>query len=113
LNAVNQIRSRAGIELLGSIDRDKIRHERRVELAFEGHRYWDVRRWRTAVNDLSKNNSGLRFILDYTTGKLKLEVIENIDGTVKPPIFLPKNYYLPITLNRTGKNRNLIENPGY
>lgn len=113
LDAVNQIRSRAGIKLLGSIDRDKIRHERKVELAFEGHRYWDVRRWRTAVDDLSKNNSGLRFILDYTTGKLKLQVIENIDGTVKSPIFLPKHYYLPITLNRTGQNKNLIENPGY
>lgn len=28
--------------------RERIRHERRVELAFEGHRYWDVRRWMIA-----------------------------------------------------------------
>jgi hypothetical protein len=113
LNAINQVRERGGIALLASVDRDKIRHERKVELAFEGHRYWDVRRWRTAVVDLSKNNSGLRYILDFSTGKLKLKVNENIDGTVAPPTFLPKNYYLPITLSRSAQNSNLVENWGY
>jgi hypothetical protein len=113
LDAINQIRSRAGIALLTTIDRTKIRHERKVELAFEGHRYWDVRRWRTAEQDLSVNGSGLQFITDYTTGKYKLEVINNIDGTVSPPAFYTQNYYLPITLTRTGSNPNLVENPGY
>lgn len=113
LDAVNQIRARAGIVALTSIDRNKIRHERKVELAFEGHRYWDVRRWRTAVQDLSVNGSGLRFIQDYTTGKYKLMVIEKIDGTVTPPAFYQQNYYFPITLARTGSNPNLVENPGY
>src|SRR5690606_22821415 len=42
LVAINQIRTRAGIVNLGSITMDQIRHERRVELAFEGHRYWDL-----------------------------------------------------------------------
>lgn len=113
LDAVNQIRNRAGIALLTSIDRETIRHERKVELAFEGHRYWDLRRWRTAVTDLSRSFSGLRYVLDYTTGKYKLMVIDNIDGTVTPPAFYPQNYYLPITLARTGNNTNLVENPGY
>jgi hypothetical protein len=113
LDAVNQIRDRAGIALLTAIDQDKIRHERRVELAFEGHRYWDLRRWRMATTVLSKNNSGLNYILDYNTGKYKLMLIDNVDGTVTPPAFYPQNYYLPITLARTGNNPNLIENPGY
>ncbi len=113
LDAVNQIRNRAGIAKLGSIDREKIRHERKVELAYEGHRYWDLRRWRTAVSVLSKNNSGLRYILDYATGKYKLEVLDNVDGTVAPPAFYSYNYYFPITLSRTGNNPNLVENPGY
>ncbi len=111
--AVNEIRVRAGIKPLTTITREKIRHERKVELAFEGHRYWDVRRWRTAVKDLSVNGSGLRYMLDYNTKKYRLEVIENIDGTGTPPAFYEKNYYLPINLNRTGQNPNLIENPGY
>lgn len=113
LDKINMIRNRAGIAELTSINMNKIRHERKVELAFEGHRYWDVRRWRTAVKDLSINGSGLRFIQDYATGKYKLMIVENIDGTVSPPALYPQNYYLPITIKRTGSNSNLVENPGY
>jgi hypothetical protein len=112
LTAVNQIRARAGIASLSSVSRDNIRHERKVELAFEGHRYWDVRRWRLATNVLSKSYSGLRYILDYTTGRYKLQVLNNIDGNPSPQ-FYDRNYYFPITLNRTGANTNLVENPGY
>jgi hypothetical protein len=113
LDAVNQIRTRAGIAMLASIDREKIRHERKVELAFEGHRYWDLRRWRTAESVLSVNRSGLRYILDYATGKYKLQVIANIDGVTTAPKFFSYNYYFPITLTRTGNNSKLVENPGY
>lgn len=113
LNAVNQIRTRAGIATLNSIDREKIRHERKVELLFENHRYWDLRRWRTAETELSKNGSGLRYILDYETGKFKLAIMEQVDGTVNQPLFLARHYYLPINLNRTANNPNLVENPGY
>ena len=113
LDAVNQIRFRAGIASLSSIDVGKIRHERKVELAFEGHRYWDLRRWRIAESILSQNSSGLSFVLDYNTRKYKLIVVDNIDGTVTPPAFYPQNYYLPITIARTGNNPNLVENPGY
>ena len=110
---MNDIRRRAGISPLESIDRDKIRHERKVELAFEGHRYWDVRRWRIAVDVLSKPNSGLRYILDYETGKYQLQILDNVDGTGTSPNFYEHNYYFPITLSRTGNNPNLQENPGY
>lgn len=113
LEAINQIRSRAGIISLESVTREKIRHERKVELAYEGHRYWDLRRWRTAESDLSMNWSGIRYILDYTTRKYQLSILENIDGTTPPPRFYERNYYFPITLERTGINPNLIENPGY
>jgi len=113
LDAVNQIRTRAGIATLTAIDRDKIRHERKVELAFEGQRYWDARRWRTAVTDFSKNNSALRYVLDFTTGKYQLVVVPEIDGITPAPAFFQQNYYLPVTLARTGSNPNLVENPGY
>ncbi|MDR1981259.1 MAG: RagB/SusD family nutrient uptake outer membrane protein [Tannerellaceae bacterium] len=113
LEAVNQIRDRAGVARRTSIDRDAIRHERKVELAYEGHRYWDVRRWRIAVSELSKPGSALRYILDYNTRKYKLQVLPDYDGTTTPPRFYEQNYYLPITLTRTGANPNLVENPGY
>lgn len=112
LDAVNQIRDRAGIAPLAAIDRDKIRHERKVELAFEAHRYWDVRRWRTAVVDLSKEFTNLQFILDYNTGKFQLQILPHWDG-LPVPQFVDANYYMPITVVRTNNNPNLVENPGY
>lgn len=113
LDAINQIRDRAGIARKTSIDRDAIRQERKVELAFEGHRYWDVRRWRTAVEALSKPGSSLRYILDYNTGKYKLVIYPDYDGPTTPPRFYEHQYYFPITKARTGQNPNLLENPGY
>lgn len=113
MDAINQIRNRAGIAPLTSVTRDQIRHERRVELAFEGHRYWDLRRWRTAVTDLSKTWSGIRYVLDATTGKYKIIIVNNIDGASNVPQFRPENYYFPITIARTSNNTNLVENPGY
>lgn len=113
LDAVNQVRNRAGVAALINIDRMKIRHERRIELAFEGHRYWDLRRWRTAVTELTRSFSGLRYQLDYTTGKYKVQVIENYEGTTNPPRFYENNYYFPITPTRIANNSNLVENPGY
>lgn len=52
-NAINTIRARKGVNmpplpigLSKAQMREKIRHERRIELAFEGHRYFDLKRWR-------------------------------------------------------------------
>lgn len=112
LDAINQIRERAGIAKLTSITQDRIRHERKIELAFEGHRYWDLRRWRIAEQVIPVNRTGLRFILDYTTRKYKLVVLTNYDG-VTAPVFQGRNYYFPITAKRISNNGNLVENPGY
>lgn len=113
LTQINAIRTRAGIENLTSIDQEQVRHERRIELAYEGHRYWDLRRWRTAATELTTSFSGLRYIYDYNTGKYMVEVLDDIDGSTAPPTFYSYNYYFPITLTRTGVNSNLVENPGY
>lgn len=112
-NSINQIRERAGIAPVTNLTREKIHNERKVELAFEGHRYWDVRRWRTAVNDLSIRWSGIRYILDAGTGKYLVQIIDNVDGTSNIPQFRKENYYLPITNARTANNPKLVENPGY
>ncbi|MBE9586646.1 RagB/SusD family nutrient uptake outer membrane protein [Mucilaginibacter sp. JRF] len=112
-SAVNQVRSRAGIATLAAVTREQIHHERKVELAFEGQRYWDVRRWRTAVNDLSVRWSGIRYILDGATGKYMVQFINNVDGSSRIPQFRTENYYLPLTNARTSNNPKLVENPGY
>ncbi|TCK80857.1 RagB/SusD family nutrient uptake outer membrane protein [Albibacterium bauzanense] len=113
LDALNQVRRRAGIKELTSLNIEQVRNERRVELAFEGHRYWDLRRWRIAEDYLSRNQSGIRYILDYTSREFLVEKRLNVDGAVKPPIFESQHYYLPITLARTANNPNLVENPRY
>jgi hypothetical protein len=112
LEALNQIRDRAGVARKTSIDMEALRHERKVELFFENHRYWDTRRWRIAEDVLSKPNSGLLFRLDYDTRKYQILVIDNYDGN-NTPHFDERNYYLPVTLGRRGQNPNLVGNPGY
>ena len=122
LNAVNKIRERAGMPLYTTITRDLVRKERKAELAFEGNRYFDVIRWRTAAADLTREYHNLAFILDgnsYTQGtynvltaKYKIEIVGKVGGNVDP-IFEQKYYYLPISKTRTGTNPNLVENPGY
>lgn len=113
LDAINQIRRRAGIKELANIDRDKIRHERKIELAFENHRYWDLRRWREAETALTRSFSGLQYIYDYNSGKFKVVVIDKVDGSTASPTFFNKNYNFPITKARRAANPNLVENPGY
>jgi hypothetical protein len=110
---IDEIRQRAGMPNLTSIDREKIRHERKVELAFENHRYWDLRRWREAETKLTRSFSGLRYYYDYQSQKFKIEIVNDIDGTTAPPTFVKRNYYFPITKRRTGANPNLVENPDY
>lgn len=112
LGAVNRIRLRAGIPELTSVTMDKIRHERRVELAFENHRYWDLRRWRKAEQELTRSFSGVQYVLDYSTRKYKVFIFDDIDGDQRPT-FPKRCYYFPITKARISQNKYLIENPGY
>jgi hypothetical protein len=118
LQLVNAIRQRAGVALLTSIDREKVRHERKIELAFESHRWFDLRRWRTATTEITKSFKGLAYALDYSsykagTPKYIITVNVRVDGD-NQKYFPEKMYYLPITKGRISNNQNLApENPGY
>ncbi|PJF32990.1 MAG: hypothetical protein CUN57_03305 [Phototrophicales bacterium] len=103
------IRDRAGMPAItgaGDDLRDKIRHERRIELAFEGQRYYDVRRWK---------------ILEDTMGDaIGVNIVKNEDGTfsytrkvIQERIYTEKVYWQPIPLSEIEKNSNLTQNPGY
>ncbi|MEG1634030.1 MAG: RagB/SusD family nutrient uptake outer membrane protein [Rikenellaceae bacterium] len=64
---INKIRSRADVQMPPITDtdptilREKIRHERKIELAFEGHRLWDLFRWGIAEKELNKDIYGAPF----------------------------------------------------
>ncbi|MBV5314626.1 MAG: RagB/SusD family nutrient uptake outer membrane protein [Prolixibacteraceae bacterium] len=109
LKYVNMIRSRAGMPNIsgsGTILHDKIRHERRIELAFEGQRYYDLRRWK---------------ILDQGMGDaIGMRIVKNSDGTktyskktIQKRIYTEKVYWQPIPLTEIQKNAKLTQNPGY
>jgi starch-binding outer membrane protein, SusD/RagB family len=110
--ALNATRDRAGISLVDetTITRDHVRTERRSELAFENHRFWDLRRWRIAESVLNHRFQGLYPILHYETRKFYYYQIDTEDAT---RTFHPEHYYNPITDSRIQNNSDLIENPGY
>jgi starch-binding outer membrane protein, SusD/RagB family len=112
--ALNATRERAGISLVdeGTITLDHVRTERRSELAFEGHRYWDLRRWRIAQDVLNRNEAfkGMHTILHYETGHYYF-MTYNAESFTRS--FRPEHYYNPITDSRIENNPYLIENPGY
>lgn len=111
--ALNMTRARAGISLLDetNISLEKIRTERRSELAFEGgHRFWDLRRWRIAHQLLNHRFRGLQIILHYATGKYYFIPFDCESFT---RIFRQEHYYNPITNSRINNNPNLVENPLY
>ena len=117
LDAVNIIRDRAGIARLASISMAKIRHERKVELAFEGHRFWDMKRWRIAHLDVQQgglngfSGSALYPWYDIRDGKY---IVEKGTNTPKQKrIFLEKNYYGKINADDMNSNPLLVQNPGY
>jgi len=117
LTAVNEIRKRAGMPVHTAIDMTKIRHERKVELAFEGHRYWDMKRWRIAHLDVAQGGlNGFRGTAlypwyDITDGKYIFERGNNSPKQTR--IFLEKNYYTKINGDDMNSNPKLIQNPGY
>lgn len=117
LLAVNKIRERAGVALLTSVNIEKVRSERRVELAFEGHRFWDMKRWRIAHLDVAQGGlngfkgSALYPWYDVRDGKYVFE--KGYDTPKQKRIFLEKNYYTKINQEDIKSNSNIVQNPDY
>ena len=110
-DAINQVRKRAGIANLPeglSKDqmRQRIRNERRVELAFEEHRFFDVRRWKTGETDLGKAVTGMRIANTGTTNSYER-------FTVETRVFNERMYRYPIPQAEINNAPKLQQNPGY
>lgn len=80
VQAINRVRSRSTMPNLINLNADAIVHERRVELGFEGHRWWDIRRWQKGsvfanpVRRISITLNGSNFT--YTPVKLEDRVYD-------------------------------------
>ncbi len=106
---INTIRRRANAkEIAGGLSQDelrtKVRQERRMELAFENHRFWDVRRWMIAEEVDNK-----------TVHRVSVDADGNISYLVfQKRVFDPSKHYLfPIPQDEIDKNRALEQNPGW
>ena len=87
--------------------RDVIRNERRLELAFEEQRFWDIRRWKIAK-------------AVYGTTLHGVTITKKSDGTftytrkdVATPFFSEAMYLFPIAIKETQVNPGIEQNPGY
>jgi len=107
-DVIKAIRSRAGITggdaYLESIkgDKDKMRalihNERRLELCFEGHRFWDLRRWKEPITVTA---NGMRIKGAYTPFE------------VEPRQYADYMYFAPVPYSEILKFSNLKQNKGW
>lgn len=105
---LNDIRTRAGMP---EVDREKyktqeklrelVRRERRVELAFEGHRLFDIRRWKIGTQVM---NGPVLGAYNPNTGK---------QHQAKVRVFNERDYLWPIPAEEISMNPNMEQNPGY
>jgi hypothetical protein len=115
---INMVRGRESVNMppITEIEKDKLRiilrRERRVELALEGIRYWDLLRWHIAHIELNKNTYGAK-VCDGQSN-CKYQVDENGYYFLYKRGFRENvDYHWPIPQDQIDINPNLEQNPGY
>ncbi|WP_311196117.1 RagB/SusD family nutrient uptake outer membrane protein [Antarcticibacterium sp. 1MA-6-2] len=118
LEYLNRLRTRSGLPelepgLSQSQMRDEIRLERRIELSFEGHRYFDVRRWK--IPDEQGSNQGGPFYgmnMDKGTYLSDPEFHSLTISFTRTP-WRNRYYFMPYPQREMDRNRELVQFPGY
>ncbi|MDO5570831.1 MAG: RagB/SusD family nutrient uptake outer membrane protein [Bacteroidales bacterium] len=98
-NAPGKYKTAAGM-------REIIHRERLIELSFEGHRYWDLRRWKEAPAEYSKGIYGYKVTASKAADYYQL--LKIADQT-----FSLKDYFWPIPTSYIEQNPNLVQNLGW
>lgn len=107
---LNQIRDRAGMPHFtesGNLLMERYRNERRIELAFEQHRYFDIRRWMIAPQAMGRNANGI-VIRDPLAGPVTYS-----RNKIQDRAWNDKMYFLPIIQEEINRNSELVQNPLY
>ena len=117
---LNQIRRRAGMpefatSLTGTDLRDEYRNERRIEMAFEHQRFYDMRRWMIAPQVMNGQAKGIEITVKGTDRAdrstyhdYNYKVVD-----IQTRHWDDKMYYLAIPFDETQKNDLLVQNPGW
>ena len=99
--------------------RKVVRKERRVELAFEGFRYFDVLRWGIAEQELNHTFTGVKLSDDPSapnyrgSGSAASPVDQNMYYQFEKRTWAAHNRYFPIPQSERNVNKNLEQNEGY
>jgi hypothetical protein len=114
---VSKVRARTGVDMppipetvTGEELRRRIYNERRIELAFENQRFFDIRRWKIGIDVENLPIRGLDVFLDLSTGVKRYEGIVLLDRSES---FTEKNYLLPIASDEIKRNPKLTQTPGW
>jgi hypothetical protein len=87
--------------------RQLIHNERRLELSFEGFRFWDLRRWKVALTELNAPAKGI------TVSGTAAAPVYSTPNIVEERVFQSHMYYGPIPYLETRKFSNLLQNDGW
>lgn len=123
---INDVRNRVNLPGYQKADlptqedvRKAVRKERRVELAFEGFRYFDVLRWGIAAQELNHTFTGVKLSDDPAapnyrgSGSTASPVDENMYYQFEKRTWAAHNRYFPIPQSERNVNKNLEQNEGY
>ncbi|MCL6218200.1 RagB/SusD family nutrient uptake outer membrane protein [Zunongwangia pacifica] len=99
-NNPNKPESKSGL-------RDIIHQERLIELAFEGQRYWDMLRWKSAVRELNKPIQGWNVYGEEEADYYQIRTLH------QQRFVSPRDYFWPIWEYALLQNPNLVQNPGW
>lgn len=86
--------------------REIIHRERAIELALEGERFWDLRRWKEAPTELNKPITGWDVDQSNSQDYYRVKILFNQTFTLK-------DYFWPLSENDLIVNKNLIQSPGW
>ncbi|MDR6781777.1 hypothetical protein ABIE26_001735 [Pedobacter africanus] len=127
---INLVRNRVSMPALPILSADntkdgmrrRIQNERRIELAFESHRFWDVRRWLIAktvdngeVHGLNARPAAAELA---ATGLNVTSEAAGVAVFYKPTViqtrtFVDKHYLMPVPQTEIDKDPNLVQNYGW
>jgi starch-binding outer membrane protein, SusD/RagB family len=111
---ISKVRARAGmpaipVTVTGAALRQRLYNERRIELAFESHRFFDIRRWKIANVIENRPIRGMDIVKNLTTGATVYTPVELL---VKSP-YQDKMNILPIETAEIRRNKELTQSPGW
>ena len=106
---INKVRARVGMpglpaSVTGEALRARLYNERHIELVFEEHRYFDLRRWMIASEVLNRPGHGIKITLDKATGVKTYE-----DELLLDRKFYDTMYLLPIATDELLKNNGTLQ----